>query len=60
MEQNLSCGTASHLATQEFPNVLRNQISLPCSQEPTISHYPEPDESSPYHPVLIFEDQDDV
>jgi hypothetical protein len=27
---------------------------LPSSQEPATSPYPEPDESSPYHPILFF------
>jgi hypothetical protein len=26
--------------------------SLPCSQEPSTSPYPEPDQSNPYHPIL--------
>jgi hypothetical protein len=26
--------------------------SLPCSQEPSTGHYPEPDLSNPYHPIL--------
>jgi hypothetical protein len=26
--------------------------SLPYSQEPSTGPYPEPDESSPYHPIL--------
>jgi hypothetical protein len=26
--------------------------SLPCSQEPSTSPYPEPDRSNPYHPIL--------
>jgi hypothetical protein len=28
--------------------------SLPCSQEPAIGPYPEPDESNSYYPVLYF------
>jgi hypothetical protein len=28
--------------------------SLLCSQEPANSPYPEPDESSAYHPILIL------
>jgi hypothetical protein len=27
--------------------------SLPCSQELSVGPYPEPDESSPYHPILL-------
>jgi hypothetical protein len=27
--------------------------SLPCSQEATSGPYPEPDRSSPYHPILF-------
>jgi hypothetical protein len=26
--------------------------SLPCSQDPILGLYPEPDECSPYHPIL--------
>jgi hypothetical protein len=26
--------------------------SLPCSQEPSTDPYPEPDQSSPYYPIL--------
>jgi hypothetical protein len=29
---------------------------LPCSQEPYTDNYPEPDESSPYHPILALRD----
>jgi hypothetical protein len=29
--------------------------SLPCSQDPSTGLYPEPDESSPYHPILFIE-----
>jgi hypothetical protein len=30
--------------------------SLSCSQEPSTGPYPEPDQSSPYHPILYLED----
>jgi hypothetical protein len=30
--------------------------SLPCSQEPSTGSYPEPDESSPYYPILSLLD----
>jgi hypothetical protein len=28
------------------------ESSLPCSQEPSTGPYSEPDQSSPYHPIL--------
>jgi hypothetical protein len=28
------------------------EILLPCAKEPSTGHYPEPDQSSPYHPIL--------
>jgi hypothetical protein len=37
---------ASCAATQEFPNILQNL------QESSTGPYPEPDQSSPYHPGL--------
>jgi hypothetical protein len=41
------------LAGQEIPPPFTEPDgSLPCSQEPTISPYPEPDKSNPYHPTL--------
>jgi len=32
------------------------EISLPCSQQPTIGPYREPDESSPHLPILFTQD----
>jgi hypothetical protein len=32
------------------------EVSLPYSQEPYTGSYPEPDESSPYHPILSLQD----
>jgi hypothetical protein len=43
---------ANCAATQELPSILRNPGSSPCSQEPSTGPYPEPDRSSPYHPIL--------
>jgi hypothetical protein len=35
--------------TKEFPKYfIEAEVSLPCSQEPAIIPYPDPDESSPY------------
>jgi hypothetical protein len=30
--------------------------SLPCSQEPSTGHYPEPDQFNPSHPILSLYD----
>jgi hypothetical protein len=30
--------------------------SLPCSQEPSIGSYPEPDQSNPHRPILSLYD----
>jgi hypothetical protein len=57
MEWSPTWEAASCSPTQEFPNILWNlnvQGPLPCSQEPATGPYPEPDESSPYHPILYL------
>jgi hypothetical protein len=46
MELSPSQEAASFAATQEFPKILS------CSQEPLTGLYSEPDQSSPYHPIL--------
>jgi hypothetical protein len=37
-------------------HVMQLECSLPCSQYSAIGSYPEPDESSPYHPILFLYD----
>jgi hypothetical protein len=37
------------LSTQHF---MEPKDSMPCSQEPSSSPYPEPYQSSPHHPIL--------
>jgi hypothetical protein len=32
------------------------ESSLPCSQEPSTGPYPEPDQFSPYNPILSLQD----
>jgi hypothetical protein len=33
---------------------MKPEVILPCSQEHFTSPFPEPDESSPYHPILLL------
>jgi hypothetical protein len=33
---------------------MESETSLQSSQEPAIGHYPEPNESSPYHPHSVL------
>jgi hypothetical protein len=40
----------SEINTQPF---MEPEVSLSSSKEPTIHHYPEPDESSPHLPILF-------
>jgi hypothetical protein len=57
MELIPSGEAASCAATQEFPqNFMEPEGSLSFSQEPSIGPYPEPDQSSPYHPILSLYD----
>jgi hypothetical protein len=45
---------STYSATQEQHNFKKPEGSLPCSQEPATGSCPEPDESSPYSPILFF------
>jgi hypothetical protein len=50
---NPSWEAISYAATQELPNILWNpKVHLPCSREPSAGPYAEPDQSSPYHPIM--------
>jgi hypothetical protein len=53
MELSPSWEAANCAATQEIPSIYKElEGSTPCSQEPSNGSYPEPDRSSPYHPIL--------
>jgi hypothetical protein len=52
MELGHSREAVGRSTSQEFPNVLLEPEGLLlCLQEPDTGPYPEPDESSPYHPI---------
>jgi hypothetical protein len=53
-ELSPSWGATSRSATQAIPNTKKPEGSLPCSQEPDTRPYHEPDQSSPYHPILLL------
>jgi hypothetical protein len=44
-----SCQLCSHSRTS--PHFMEPEGSLSCSQEPSTGPYPQPDRSSPYHPI---------
>ena len=44
--------TASQLSSY---GIIEHEGSLPCSQQPAIGPYPEPDESSPHHAIPLLE-----
>jgi hypothetical protein len=48
-----SCEASSHSAAQESQHFMEPGGSLPCSQESTTGRCTEPDESSPYHAILV-------
>jgi hypothetical protein len=54
MELSPSWEAGSCAATQEFPqHFMAPEVSLPCPQELTTGPYPEPDQSSPHHPIFL-------
>jgi hypothetical protein len=49
-----SCQLCSYSRTSQ--HFTEPERSLLCSQETSIGPYPEPDQSSPYHPILFLQD----
>jgi hypothetical protein len=45
-----SCKLCSHSGTSQ--HFMQPEDSTSCSQEPSTGPYPDPDRSSPYHPIL--------
>jgi hypothetical protein len=55
MEPSFSWEANSYSATKEIPNIfIEPEGLLLCSQEPAAGPYPDPDESSPYHTILLL------
>jgi hypothetical protein len=52
MELSPSLEADSCLVPKKFPNFLWSPKVYKCSQEPSTGPFPQPDESSPYHPML--------
>jgi hypothetical protein len=55
-ELSPSWETDNCAATQELPSILEPVGSSPSSQEPSTGPYPDPDQSSPYHPLIFLYD----
>jgi len=56
MQHGPSWEVDSHSASQKIPSFMEPKGSLLCSQEPTTSPYPEPDELSQNLPLLFSYD----
>jgi hypothetical protein len=54
MKLSPSWEAANYAATQKLQHSMESEGSLPCSQKPSTGFCPEPDRSSPYHPILSF------
>jgi hypothetical protein len=55
MESSRSWEATSRSSIQEFSQRFKKpEYSLPFLQEPSTGSNPEPDQSSPYHPILFL------